>query len=449
MSVVVLLSLWVTATPGRVDLPAETAPGVSSVDQPTRLAKKKKRRRSRKRSSKKSKKKSSSPAPAQAAPEGTGEPGPAATVTPPDEVKSAAPFAPVAPSPPPPQPPPPERRIAVFPVRVSELQLNDVQRLNQVIRDATASDESLRVQNEKLTTSLLESSQDLGVECDVNAVECAIGLGEIADVELVVLGAAGGLDQGIGLDLRLVDVTQKKVRRRVGALLQGDRDTQNRATAEVVQQLFAADLDLAQVDLTSTPEGASVTVDGIPRGVTPLPGPLDGLWPGPHVVEVSLKGHLPDRRTMNLDPGATHAVAVALVVDPNAEVEVLVEREASVVEIAVPWAIAGGGALVAAAGAASAGAGLVPLGFFQSEVAAVTGLDQTGENYPSEVAVGWQRADTWAGHWNTWGFPLVVTGAVAGTVGLLVAAAGGVWGTSVLLFGGGDEVDPGDASAVE
>ncbi|MCB9625190.1 MAG: PEGA domain-containing protein, partial [Sandaracinus sp.] len=72
--------------------------------------------------------------------------------------------------------------------------------------------------------------------------------------------------------------------------------------------------------VTSLPAGARVTIDGEPRGSTPLEVP--GLEPGEHVVSVSAEGFDAFEQTVTLGAGATETVMARLeeaatVIDPE------------------------------------------------------------------------------------------------------------------------------------
>jgi len=79
------------------------------------------------------------------------------------------------------------------------------------------------------------------------------------------------------------------------------------------------------VELTSTPSGAWVRVDGKDRGATPLT--LRDERPGRHWVEVAAPGHVRVARWVEVQPEATAKVAIALTESPNrAEVQELKAR---------------------------------------------------------------------------------------------------------------------------
>jgi len=67
--------------------------------------------------------------------------------------------------------------------------------------------------------------------------------------------------------------------------------------------------EVGQVSLTSTPAGASVTIDGKPVGVTPLTYTLPL---GPHAISISLAEHADAARTVTVQRGETATIAVDL-----------------------------------------------------------------------------------------------------------------------------------------
>lgn len=65
-----------------------------------------------------------------------------------------------------------------------------------------------------------------------------------------------------------------------------------------------------RIDVTSEPAGASVTLDGVPRGTTP--STLSGVTPGAHAVVIA-DGATSVRRNVTVAAGTTSSVVVSLV----------------------------------------------------------------------------------------------------------------------------------------
>lgn len=64
------------------------------------------------------------------------------------------------------------------------------------------------------------------------------------------------------------------------------------------------------VTVTSEPAGATVLVDGEPRGVTPLV--VEGLSPGPHMLDLSLEGFVNEQRVLTIESGVRAELGVTL-----------------------------------------------------------------------------------------------------------------------------------------
>lgn len=66
----------------------------------------------------------------------------------------------------------------------------------------------------------------------------------------------------------------------------------------------------AQLRVSSVPEGATVTCDGILRDQAPVT--VENLAAGPHLVQVDLAGHISARRTVMLNAGQKAAIEIAM-----------------------------------------------------------------------------------------------------------------------------------------
>ena len=71
----------------------------------------------------------------------------------------------------------------------------------------------------------------------------------------------------------------------------------------------AAAASVGSVEITTNPPGAEITVDGVPRGISPVQ--VAGLAPGPHAVTLARAGRLL-RRTVTVEAGASVPLAVAM-----------------------------------------------------------------------------------------------------------------------------------------
>lgn len=326
--------------------------------------------------------------------------------------------------------------LAVLPLRAEGLQLNEANRLNLMLRARASTRGSYAVQGEELTTQLVEASQGLGIDCDVNAVSCAVEIGKIADAAFVVVGRAvkqpgmsiDGVEHApaIGLQVLLVDVQAGREVRAALARLPIDPDAQ-RAQIDAVSDAVFVGGPTGTLTVDVAPAGSRVSVDGVFVGTAPL-SPVRGLLSGEHVVVVEQKGFLPVTRVVTAAQEPL-ALAVTLVVDPDAE--------RVVNSPVVPFVVAGTGGALGIAGGVLMAIGAQSWFALQDRNAELDTAVQNnkGQNDPAFVdTVAALNAESRAAadRWNNPGQQLFVVGAVTTGLGVLALAGGAVWGTVLL-----------------
>lgn len=170
-----------------------------------------------------------------------------------------------------------------------------------------------------------------------------------------------------------------------------------------------------QLDLSSEPAGAAVTLDGRAVGQTPVRRPV---WAGSAEIVVKRSGFLPERRRTYLPEGSTTRVAVTLqkepprIEGPEPPPSVVEEPQIVMVRERDPrpiWRLAAGGATL--------GAGALFLGFGGAAMA----IDKTCIVEPSPPA---QRCDQLYDTKNL-GTGLVAAGAVLSVAGIVLMAIPG------------------------
>lgn len=326
--------------------------------------------------------------------------------------------------------------MAVLPLRAEGLQLNEANRLNLLLRARATTRGGYAVQGQDLTNQLVEASQALGVDCDINAAACGVELGKLADVEFVLIGrgvklaASADSPACFGIDVQLVDVKAGLGLRRVIGRISMDADVQTKDVDEAANALFGSGAQPG-LALQVSPEGSTVKLDGVTLGLSPLPS-TTGLLVGPHVLDVEKKGFLPQTTPFTIEAGGSAALVVNLLVDPDAEKEVI-----SPMQKAVPFVTAGVGGVVALAGGGLMLVGLQPL--FASEAATreLASLEAEAETvddqlFPDKVALANETATRERASWLSWGQPTTVAGGVAIGVGIAAIAAGITWGVVLL-----------------
>lgn len=327
----------------------------------------------------------------------------------------------------------PGKRFALLPLRADGIAVNEARRLEAAVRAAAAQRAELMVQAESLTTDFIDSSQSLGVKCDVDTPACVAELGRIMDAELVMSGRAtrlpssGGDDGGtggdIGVTLELVDVATATRTRVVRGLVTADVDTQGAAMTALAALVFDAnDGTLGGARIVVPEEGAAIALDGEALGASPLAAPVDGLAAGRHIVVVTKKGFIPITRTIELKPGERVALHLPLTRDPDAIV-VQTEKMSPV----IPLSIGVGGALVAVGGVVALVIGAGPALAIDENERALAAADQNAVDFPTTAAELRSDSEARLVEWNEWGQATVVTGATLATVGLVAAVVGFTW----------------------
>ena len=338
--------------------------------------------------------------------------------------------------------PTPTPTLAMLPLRTTDLPINEVNRLNTLLRARATTRGGFEVQAADLTNDLVDAAQGLGLDCAIDTVACGTELGRIVDVRFVLLGQVGAIpgSGGVGVDLSVVDVGAGSLVRRVRSRLPQAIEARAEA-ANTLADLVIGSAPLGAIDVTLRPavDDALVLVDGLVVARGPGPHGIGELAPGPHHIEVRARRFLPFVVEAEGAP-ARVTVPIALVVDPAAEVEVVSD------EVKMTAFIAGGvGAAVAVAGGIMMGMGLQPYLAHGEATTALGALDESDPGYPALARDQYTRVANAAADWELWGGPLAVSGGVALGLGM-TAAIGGLGFGAALAFAPPDiEETPGDS----
>lgn len=118
---------------------------------------------------------------------------------------------------------------------------------------------------------------------------CLAPLARALKVTRVVAGNVGGLADSYVVNLKLVDDTGRELRR-VTATLTGSPDELIAEIRVAAFRLVAPERLVGNIAILSDVPGATVTLDGIDVGKTPLAGPLMSLPTGVHKLAVMREG---------------------------------------------------------------------------------------------------------------------------------------------------------------
>lgn len=118
---------------------------------------------------------------------------------------------------------------------------------------------------------------------------CLAPLARALKVTRVVAGNVGGLADSYVVNLKLVDDSGKELRR-VTATLRGSPEELIDEIRVAAFRLVAPERLVGTIAILSDVPGATVTLDGVDVGQTPLPGPLGNLPTGVHKLAVHREG---------------------------------------------------------------------------------------------------------------------------------------------------------------
>jgi len=157
--------------------------------------------------------------------------------------------------------------------------------------------------------------QNLG--CSEDQTSCLAELGDALGVRRIVIGQVGKVGDSYVVNLRLVQTEQVVVENRVTETYRGREEVLLQAVPHAARKLLGIELDDPGTVVVTSPEaGAEVYVDGVLKGVTPLP-PLTGISTGRHELVVK-KGHFYDWRSdIYVGPGETASLWTELEKTPD------------------------------------------------------------------------------------------------------------------------------------
>jgi hypothetical protein len=175
------------------------------------------------------------------------------------------------------------------------------------------------LQKRERTRATLGDMRTLGIACDTGRVDCLVQVGGLAGVNVILRGGLSTVDAAHDqLELLGVDVNSLRERGRVVVRVP---KADGAARAAAVRSALIGVLQpeawrgLLRVDVPAERRGASIYVDGVPRGFAPLSSPIE-LTPGSHALFVGLEGYRAFKQSV--DVIYDDEVAVAVVLEPGA-----------------------------------------------------------------------------------------------------------------------------------
>ncbi|MBP9087025.1 MAG: PEGA domain-containing protein [Kofleriaceae bacterium] len=228
----------------------------------------------------------------------------------------------------------PKRKIAILEYRSGSSALpNLANRIAGVMRKTT----SLAVLSPDQTRAIIGDGLDESIVTCAGAAECLARIGAKAGVaELVLVGISEF--GGVIVTLQRINTRSADVAGRIADSLEaGLTPTDEQLVAYLSRLLPPSDfLQFGIIDIVANIAGASVSVGGQKRGVTPLPA-LRVDAPATYDVKVEKPGYVPFRATIQVPPDGTVQVKAELA------------RHTQRAWYARWWVLAGAGVIVAGA----------------------------------------------------------------------------------------------------
>lgn len=168
------------------------------------------------------------------------------------------------------------------------------------------------VQPAATTMATLEAVKSLGLACDSGDVDCLIRVGALTGAAIVLNGALAIDGDGFILELVSADVGGLRERGRVRVNVPASGPERRSALSSAIVGVLRPESWRGQLRVAVAQRGASIVVDGVPRGFSPLSSVLE-LPPGAHAVFVGLEGFAPWKGSVEVRYGEASDVMIALV----------------------------------------------------------------------------------------------------------------------------------------
>lgn len=186
------------------------------------------------------------------------------------------------------KPPKPTQRLAaVMTLETPGSSASDRQAIGDALRGLVPG-YGYVAQEAAATQKTLRDVQALGLSCDDGSVDCAVRVGALAGLHIVVVASVTGSGDALSIELFAVDIAAGKETGRVRLPLIGQ--SRGDVLDEAMTAVLRPESWRGSVLITVPQRGASIYVDGIPRGFTPLSTAVE-LTPGVHPVFIGLEGY--------------------------------------------------------------------------------------------------------------------------------------------------------------
>ena len=286
--------------------------------------------------------------------------------------------------------------------------------LEQHLREEVNRITGFNVQRRSETIAHIEGMRSMEVYCKWDDTSCLTQLGNLSGATKVVVGTVVQNEEAYSLSAVMLDVATETREREINVRIGLDRDSWALGMKLVATQLLVPEEVVGSLSVAVNHPNAKVLVDGAEMGISPLDGPVQGLLPGRHHVDVTLDGYEPYSGFAEITFGETAELQVDLIEVGHVEaIASKTDSDGSDTGMGLgSWTLLGSAGGIAAIGGMSLGMAAMTYG-----VAAVRARTELG---PDETAAGrYQEGMLWSGAVWTMG----AVGAAGLATGAVMAAA--------------------------
>jgi hypothetical protein len=184
-----------------------------------------------------------------------------------------------------------ESKLAFWRLQPLGIDRTTAERLEALLRTEVSRMRGVSLQAAEQTDALLSIPERAQLRRCGGETQCLCDIGKALGMDKLITGVIGALGEDYTFDLKLIDISGCREERRINEAFSGREDLLIGAIRQALFKLLAPEMLVGSVLLEVPVEGAEVLMDGQPAGVTPLLGPMTGLRPGNHRLQIRMKGY--------------------------------------------------------------------------------------------------------------------------------------------------------------
>ncbi|MBN1960375.1 MAG: PEGA domain-containing protein [Deltaproteobacteria bacterium] len=196
----------------------------------------------------------------------------------------------------------PKKKLSIAVLELSGLGISDITKnLEQYLRNSLATIEGIIIISQIDIQMAMQDPRNRTIAQCGGRLDCAFKIGKLVSADVVILGSISGLGNSYSINLRALDVANKKEISRYQASVSG----RNQLIPEIrlaAYKLVAPDKIKGWLIIDIKTKGMTIEIDGVLIGTTPFTDPIDSLSPGKHKVIIRRSGYAPHAQEIIIRP---------------------------------------------------------------------------------------------------------------------------------------------------